>query len=83
MSVPHLRSAAQVLGVTADELLGILEGQEPPFAAWAEFMATALGESTTEAERRALKSILWPDDSPPTVASYSTALAALRVNRPR
>lgn len=79
----HLALLAEVLGVTADELLGIADGQEPPFAAWAEFLETEQGRSVTADERRALAGLPWPAGTQPTVASYQIALAAVRSTVPR
>jgi transcriptional regulator with XRE-family HTH domain len=75
---------AGALGVTVDELLGVAEGQEPPFAAWREFLATPEGASITAAESRALRTIAWQPGHEPTVAGYLMMLAGLRGGtRPR
>lgn len=73
-----LRRLAEALGVTVDELLGIAEGQDPPFASWTSFLETPDGAGMTAGERRALQSIAWPPGREPTVASYHIALAAMR-----
>jgi transcriptional regulator with XRE-family HTH domain len=85
-SVPkpdHLRMIAEVLPVTLEELMGVAAGQDPPFAAWAEFLGTAEGAAITPDERRALQAIPWPPGREPTVASYHVALASLRTTIPR
>lgn len=80
-SVPgwsYLGQIAEVLHVTIEELLGIAEGQEPPYEAWREFRQTHQGQSLNEEEVRALKLLAWPQGTEPTVASYQIALQALR-----
>lgn len=79
----YLHKLAQVLGVSIDELLGVAHGQDPPFAAWSEFLATTEGGSMTEGERRTLQSMAWPPGRAPTVAAYQIALAAVRATQPR
>jgi len=75
---------AGALGVTVDELLGVVEGAEPPFAAWGEFVSTPEGASITAAESRALRTIAWQPGKEPTVAGYLMMLAGLRGGtRPR
>jgi transcriptional regulator with XRE-family HTH domain len=69
---------AQVLGVTIEELLGVAEGQEPPFAAWREFLLTPQGGDITAGERRMLQSLAWPPGLEPTVTGYVMTLAAIR-----
>lgn len=78
-----LRSLAEALDVTVDELLGIADGQDPPFEAWEAFLRTPDGESMTPGERRALQSIAWPPGREPTIASYHIALAAMRATQSR
>lgn len=82
-SADALAALAEVLGVTVDELLGVAEGQDPPFEAWAVFLATPEGQTLTEGERRALAGLPWPPGTQPTVASYAIALAAVRTAVPR
>jgi transcriptional regulator with XRE-family HTH domain len=72
---------SEVLGVTLEELLGVAEGQDPPFAAWHEFLATPQGQSMTPGERRMLQSIVWPGDPP--LAAYMAALMAAKITTPR
>lgn len=81
--VEHLRRIAGECGVTLDELLGVAAGQDPPFLAWAEFIATPEGASIDAGERRALQSLAWPPGREPTVASYLIALQAVRSSRQR
>lgn len=73
-----IRLVAQVLAVTIEELLGVAEGQDPPFAAWREFIATSDGQTMSAGERRMLQSLAWPDGREPTVGGYLMFLAALR-----
>jgi transcriptional regulator with XRE-family HTH domain len=73
-----IRLVAQVLAVTIEELLGVGEGQDPPFAAWAEFLATPEGAAMTPGERRMMQSLAWPPGREPTLAGYLMMLAALR-----
>jgi transcriptional regulator with XRE-family HTH domain len=82
-SAENLRKLAEVLGVTVDELLGVAEGQDPPFGAWGAFLQTAEGQSLTPHERRALAGLPWAPGTQPTVASYHIALAAVRSAIPR
>lgn len=79
-----LRLLAEALPVTVDELLGVAEGQAPPFAAWASFLATPEGAGMSTAERDALRAFNWPSDLEPTVSGYIALLGAMRVgSRPR
>lgn len=68
----------RVLAVTPDELMGTALGQDPPFAAWKDFLATPEGQSMDEGERRALQALAWPSGREPTVAGYIMLLAAIR-----
>lgn len=79
----RVRRLAEVLKVTADELLGMATGQEPPFEAWGAFMATPDGQSMDKEEQIALRSIAWPTGKEPTVAIYTAYLALLRSAPPR
>ena len=74
----NLAAIAEVCGVTLEELLGVAEGQDPPWEAWEAFIETAEGGAMTAGERRALQAIPWPPGRAPTVASYQIALAAVR-----
>ena len=79
----NVRRVAEVLGMDPLELLGILDGQAPPFAAWAAFLATREGASMTPDERLSMQSIRWPRQRQPTIASYMMQLATLRSAEPR
>lgn len=79
----NVRRIAEVLGVTADELLGIMDGQDPPFAAWAQFLETPTGRSLTAEHRRSLAALPWPRGTAPTVAAYLMAAESLRLTEPR
>lgn len=79
----NIRAAAEALAVSPAELLGILDGQEPAFDAWAAFLASADASSITPDERTALAGIPWPPGKQPTVASYQVALTAFRTTVPR
>lgn len=78
-----LRRIAEALPVTIDELVGVLEGQDPPFPAWAEFLETDEGRTLTPQERRSLQVMAWPEGREPAVMSYALALTALRSTRRR
>jgi transcriptional regulator with XRE-family HTH domain len=78
-----LRRIAEVLGVTTDELLGVAEGQDPPFDSWRDFLATTEGQTMTEDERRMLRSIAWPRGRAPTVGAYLAVLVAARMTAAR
>lgn len=79
-----LRLLAEVLPVSVDELIGVAEGQEPPFDAWREFLDTEAGKSMNDGERRALRAFNWPSELEPTVSGYVALLGAMRVgSRPR
>jgi len=79
-----LRALSEVLRVTVDELLGVAEGQDPPFGAWREFLASPEAAGLTVEERRALRSFAWPALREPTVTGYVAILGAMRVgSRPR
>jgi transcriptional regulator with XRE-family HTH domain len=73
----HVRKLAEVLHVTTDDLLRVLDGQDPPFAAWRPFLSTPEGQSMTAAELRAVKRFDWPDE--PTLAKYKALLFAIRL----
>ena len=77
--VAQLPGLLRVLSMTAEQLLGIAAGQEPPFAAWAAFVASADGQAATLGEMAALRGIAWPDGREPTLGAYTLALAALRM----
>lgn len=78
VSPGYLRKLAEVLPVTVDELLGVAEGQDPPFGAWAEFLSRPEAESMTDEESRALRSFNWPSELEPTVYGYIALLGAMR-----
>jgi transcriptional regulator with XRE-family HTH domain len=69
---------AGVFGVSIEELLGVAEGQDPPFEAWRDFITTAEGRSMDAGERRMLQAIAWPPGREPTLVGYLMMLAALR-----
>jgi transcriptional regulator with XRE-family HTH domain len=73
-----IRLLAQVLAVTIEELLGVAVGQDPPFAAWKEFLATSEGASMNDGERRMMQALPWPPGREPTLAGYLMMLAAVR-----
>ncbi|MFW6031578.1 MAG: helix-turn-helix domain-containing protein [Myxococcota bacterium] len=77
-STEYARKLAEVLNVSLDELLGIAEGQDPPYPAWHQFLRTPEGRSASAAERRALKSIAWPEGKEPTISSYLVGLQMVR-----
>lgn len=79
----NIAAAAEALEMTPAELLGVLDGQDPPFAAWSTFLSTSDGQSITPEERRSLAAIPWPKGRQPTVASYQVALTSLRTTEPR
>jgi transcriptional regulator with XRE-family HTH domain len=74
----HLRRLATVLQMTLEELVGVAEGQRPPFEAWGQFLETDEGKSATPHELRTLAAIFWPPGREPTVFGYQMHLAALR-----
>ena len=74
-----VRKAAEVLQVKTDELLSMLDGVDPPFTAWPQFLETPEGKSLVDDERRALKRFEWPDE--PSVASYKALLFAVRLGK--
>jgi transcriptional regulator with XRE-family HTH domain len=78
VSPGYLRKLAEVLPVTVDELLGVAEGQEPPFGAWTEFLGRPEAEGMTDEESRALRSFNWPTELEPTVYGYIALLGAMR-----
>lgn len=79
----HVRRIAEVLGMDPGELLAIMEGQDPPFSAWAAFLSTDQGATMTADERISMQSIRWTRGRQPTVASYMLALTTLRSTEPR
>lgn len=74
---------AKALEVSIEELLGVAEGQDPPFPAWHEFLATELGKTVTPEERLSLQSMRWLPGTAPNVALYTTGLLMLRSAGPR
>jgi transcriptional regulator with XRE-family HTH domain len=73
-----IRRLAEVLAVTIEELLGVAEGQDPPFEAWSAFLETSEGRSMDPGERRMMQALPWPPGREPTLAGYLMMLAALR-----
>lgn len=62
--------------MTADELLDVTAGGDPPFPSWAAFV-----ERHPELDERArsfLRRLPWPDGHVPTVATYEIMLATFR-----
>lgn len=80
----YLGRLATGLEMTLEELIGVAEGQRPPFAAWDGFLATDEGKSCSPDELRSLASVYWGRGREPTVYGYQQQLAALRVGtKPR
>lgn len=79
-SAVYLRQLPGVLEMTLEELLGIAEGQEPPFDSWKEFVSQLgeKGDTLSRLESRALRSFAWPTDQEPTVAGYFMLLGVVR-----
>lgn len=77
-SARFLRALPEVVGMTLEELLGVAEGQDPPFESWQQFVATPEGSGMSPGERRALQGLPWPPGTTPTVSSYLVALTAVR-----
>jgi len=77
-----LRKLAEVLRVTPEELLGIAEGQEPPFEAWEAFKRTPTYAELSDGQRRALRGFAWPPGEVPTVESYRWLVESLKTTRP-
>lgn len=75
-----LAKLAEVLGMTVDELLGIAEGQEPPFEEWKAFLAELAkrNDVLSDGEWRALAGFAWPADTKPTVIGYEMLLTVVR-----
>lgn len=85
-SVPkseNLHAIARVCGVTTEELLGILDGQEPPFAAWGAFLETPTGQALSDAQRRSLAGHPFPPGQEPTVATYLLLAEAFKTLKTR
>ena len=78
-SLKNLRKIAEATGVTAEELLDTPSSPPPTAASWPVFLEAATASGLTEAERRSLASIRWPEGKEPTLLSWWTALSALRV----
>jgi transcriptional regulator with XRE-family HTH domain len=74
----HLRRLAVVLQMTLEELVGVAEGQSPPFESWAQFLDTPEGRGASPEELRTLAAIFWPPGREPTLFGYQMHLAALR-----
>lgn len=73
----NLQKLGEVFSVTLDDLLGVAEGQDPPFEAWKDFLETEQGRSASEEELTALRSIYWKGRRP-NVASYLVVLQGIR-----
>ena len=72
----NLMALAKALGVSVEELAGMLDDQEPDFVAWRAFIATPEGQNASERELASLKSFAWPEGTKPTVHSYRLLLLA-------
>lgn len=72
-----------VLGMTANELLGMVGGDDPPWPSWETFLASPEGRLATSDELATLRAIAWPPGRTPTVSSYLVALSALRSTEAR
>lgn len=83
LQASNLRDLARVLGVTADELLGILDDQRPPFESWDRFLETPIGKALSPAGVRALAAFNWPNGEQPTVGAYTLLAQALGLTEPR
>lgn len=78
-----LRMLAEALEVKIDELVGVADGQEPPFAAWGRFKESATYDRLTERQRLALAAIWWPPDAEPTEAAYEVLASGLMLAKPK
>lgn len=76
-----VRQLAELLGMTSDELLDVMGGAPPPFAAWEEMLAAH--PEMTHDEREFLRRLPWPGDREPGLAQYEIGLMMLRGARPR
>lgn len=72
----NLRELAEVLGMTADELLDVTAGGDPPFDAWRAFIAKH--PEIDDKARHFLRRLPWPEGHTPTVATYEVMLATFR-----
>jgi transcriptional regulator with XRE-family HTH domain len=79
----NLRRIAEVTGVTPEQLLGIYDGFEPPFAAWLEFKRLPAFQALGEKQRRFLAVLPWPPGVEPTVAGYLMAAQAFQMAETR
>lgn len=74
-------SLAKIAGtfpVTLEELMGVAEGQDPPYPAWKEFLVTDDAKGMSTDERRSLQIMRWLEGTEPRVWHYHNALALLR-----
>lgn len=78
-----MAAIAEVCGVTLEEIMGVADGQAPPFEAWARFLDTPTGRELSDAHRRTLAAMPWPPGMQPTVAAYLMAAESLRLLEPR
>ena len=76
----NIRLLATELDVTADELLGLAEGQEPDYAAWRAFKETPSYAELSEGQRRSLRIFDWPAGFQPTLESYRWLVEALKAS---
>jgi len=79
-SAETLIAIARELGMSTDELLGMAAGQEPPFAAWGEFMTRLeeRGDSLSDRERKKMVLDHFEADEEPDVAYYERKLVSVR-----
>jgi transcriptional regulator with XRE-family HTH domain len=85
-SEPHgknLRRIAEVCRVSVDELLGVMDGQEPPFTAWRQFALTEAFSGLSASQRKFVARLPWPEGQQPTLAAYLIAAEMARLTEPR
>lgn len=62
--------------MTADELIDVTEGADPPFASWRVFLERH--PELTDEERRFLRRLPWGDGYEPDPGHYDVMLIAYR-----
>jgi len=82
-TIDNVRRIVEVTGVTVDEILGVMTGQDPSFPAWREFLATDAGGKMSDGERRMLQCLAWPPGIEPTVIAYHLQLASIQAAKAR
>lgn len=75
----NLRRLAELLDMTADELIDVTEGKAPPFESWHQFLAQQT--HITDDEVRFLRQQRWGDGHVPSVHSYEVMLGVYRGSR--